>query len=286
MTIELDQNVANRLNEGMTTGGGIELPFYAPVLWVVNGEAKLSKVGGAQFYGGWAAKEEEITACVDYGLVVPSNLTFGDMTANDGTTFNVFTTRNVIVAPIATRKAWLKDQVRHSSYVEGGRQHVQALCWMCNWETDGENKQRVSWGPVVLSAKGYQANNLVGAFKAWDKHTSAMRRKVAPGVPAWCFYLAIGTFGKERKAEQVGKSAKSPITPIGAYLPENLNEETLTALFVGQDVAAQMADALTDAKEWLSAWAEPSHDQFGAANGDGVPEEPPFDPNDVDAIPF
>jgi hypothetical protein len=279
--INLDKNVSDRLNEGMNLGGGIQLPFLAPVFFVVNGDPKLKSLGGAQFYGGWAGRAEDIQEAEDAGLSLPASFVLTEMTTGDGKGYDAYLTRSVVVAPIAVRQAWItREKVRSPHYVEGARQHVQALCYMAI-KTDA-NSAYTPWGPVILSAKGFQAKNLLGAFGAWDKFTASQRRKVAPGVPAWCFYLAIGTFGKDRQQVMVGSSSQSPITPIGAYLPEGLTEDTLTKLFVGQQTAEAMADYLQGAVDWLSAWKDSSKDQLGGQPVDGefVPEAPGED------IPF
>jgi hypothetical protein len=147
---------------------------------------------------------------------------------------------------------------------------------------DNGNSIYQPWGPAVLSAKGFQVKNLLGSFGAWDKHTSTLRRKIAVGVPAWCFYLAVGTFGKDRHQVMVGSGSQSPITPVGAYLPENLSEETLSKLFVGQQVAEAMVQYMDGAADWLSAWRDASKDQLGERPAENdYSQEPP-----MEDIPF
>jgi hypothetical protein len=128
-------------------------------------------------------------------------------------------------------------------------------------ESHGNNgsNQLKPWGPVVLTAKGYQARNLLDAFARWEKATSQLRWKLAPGIPAWCFYMTLGTFGKERQVLNVGKpGAQSPITPISAYLPATMDEEVLQNLFVGNEAVEMMANLQDQASEWLHAWKESS----------------------------
>ena len=70
-------------------------------------------------------------------------------------------------------------------------------------------------------------------------------------------YLALGTFGKERQAVNVGKpGAQSPITPVTAYIPERFTEEMMTNLYVGNEIAAVMADLQDQAGDWLNAWRQ------------------------------
>jgi hypothetical protein len=76
-------------------------------------------------------------------------------------------------------------------------------------------------------------------------------------VPAWCFYLALGTFGKERQAMNVGKpGAQSPITPISAFIHDRFNEDLMASLFVGSEVANVMSELQDQARDWLNAWKQ------------------------------
>lgn len=254
MDIQLDQTIADKLNTSMKLGGGVELPFVAPYLWVINGDPKMKSVGGAMYFGGWACKAEDFNAVMEqFALSLPPNFKQQEIVINDGSAFDSYTARSLLVAPIGVREAWLKDDKRYPGYVEGARRHVQALVFMGVKTAD--DKPYEPWGPIVLSAKGYQARHLLDSFSAWNKHSSSLRLKIAKNVPAWCFYLAIGTFAKERVAQMVGQAGtQSSITPIGPYLPQDMTPELLTKLFVGQEVAVRMADYLDQAQEWLNAW--------------------------------
>ena len=284
--IELDQETSNALNQGMEMGGGIMLPFIAPTLWALNGKAELRQIGGAQYFGGWAANRDDIEDALQQNKLdwLPGSMKRETFVVKGDKEIEVYTSRGVLVAPIGLRKAWLTDDGRRlPAYTEGvrARQHAQALVLLA-----GKDKEGIihPWGPAVLSAKGYQATNLLDALGAWDKHTKSIRRQIAPNVPAWCFYLAIGTFGNERKGVMVGKNgAQSSITPIGPYLPETITPETMEALFVGQETAAEMAIYLADAREWLDAWKVEHKDSLGQAP-DGGPD--PVEPNYDNEVPF
>ncbi len=256
--INLDQELARKLNQGMRAGATVDLPFPVVYIWALNGQPSYKSQGGALYYGGWACKVEDMQSIADQqGLAVPKDWKHVTIASRDGDEYEAFTTRHLLVAPIGKRESWLVEGQRSANYIEGGRRHLQVLAYMA--EAQGENgaKQYIPWGPVVLTAKGYQARNLLDAFVRWDKYTAPIRRKVAPGVPAWCFYLALGTFDKERHSLNVGKpGAQSPITPLSVYLPERLTEEMITNLFVGNEVAAIMADLQDQAAEWLNAWRE------------------------------
>jgi hypothetical protein len=189
----------------------------------------------------------------------------------------------VIVAPIGRRVSWLTDGKRSSEYVEGGRRHLQVLAYMAEAQGDNGSRTYTPWGPVVLTSKGYQARNLLDSFARWDRATAQIRRKIAPGVPAWCFYLALGTFEKDRHVMNVGKpGAQSPITPITSYIPEHLTEDLINNLFVGNEIAAVMSDLQDQAAEWLAAWktgdaaVAEEYNENGFQNGYQNEEDIPF----------
>lgn len=280
LPINLDLNLAKKLDLGMRAGEAVELPFPVVYIWALNGQASYKSQGGALYYGGWACKTEDLQATADQqGLTIPADWKQVTIASRDGGEFEAFTNRSILVAPIGKRLSWLHDGKRSAEYIEGGRRHLQVLSYMAEARGGNGQKEFIPWGPVVLTAKGYQARNLLDAFARWEKATAQIRWKVAPGVPAWCFYLALGTFGKERQSVNVGKpGAQSPITPITAFIHERYNEELLTSLFVGSEVASIMSDLQDQAADWLNAWkgslpAEP--DEF-QETGFPPEEEIPF----------
>jgi hypothetical protein len=258
--ITLDSNLSRKLDQGMRSGETAELPFPAIFIWALNGQAGYKSQGGALYYGGWACKSNDLQIVADQqGLALPLNWQPVTISSRDGGEYPAHTTRSIVVAPIGKRLSWLHEGRRHAAYIEGGRRHLQVLAYLADVHTVDAAKEILPWGAVVLTAKGYQARNLLDAFTKWERATAQARRKIAPGVPAWCFYMSIGTFGKDRQAVNVGKpGAQSPITPITAFIPEQITEEMVESLFVGNETAASMADLQDQAADWLKAWKEPS----------------------------
>ncbi len=282
--ITLDRNLAEKLDLGMRSGGTVELPFPVIYAWTMNGQASYKAQGGALYYGGWATKAEDMDALAETANVnIPAGWSRVAIGARDGSEFEAYVNRSVIAAPIGKRSSWILDGRRVPEYVEGGRRHLQVLCYL--FEKQGENgkSKLVPWGPAVLTAKGYQARNVLDAFARWNKATAQIRRKAAPGVPAWCFLFALGTFGKERQVVNVGQpGGQSPITPVVAYIPEKLDEAVIASLFVGQEIASEMAGLQDQAAEWLSAWQQPTVEQPAGAGEPQYPDNPPPD----EEIPF
>jgi hypothetical protein len=286
MDFNLDSELARKLGDGMRFGDAVELPFPVIYLWALSGQASYKAQGNALYYGGFACKADAMAEINEQQtLDIPEGWKQVTIGSRDGQEFEAFVTRSVLVAPFSKRISWLLDGQRSPEYVDGGRRHIQVLAYLAEKKGTNGDSQYIPWGPVVLTAKGYQAKHLTDALQRWEKASSYIRRKVAPGIPAWCFYLALGTFGKERLAVNVGKpGAQSPITPITSYIPDNLDEKQLAKLFVGNDVASIMADLQDNAQEWLSAWQQPvqengqaiqSYDE-GPDNFSNFPDEIPF----------
>lgn len=256
MALQLDEQIARKLEGGMQSSDAITLPFPHAILWVINGAGSYRSQGGALYHGGWSCNTDELQEAVQQqGLEIPADWKSITQDSRDGTEYEAYVTRSVICAPVGKRESWLLEGQRSSNYVKGGRRHIQVLVMLAE---KGKGGKFIPWGPAVLSAKGYQARYLLDAFNAWDKASAAIRRQIAPGIPAWCFYLALGTFGEKPDIQQVGKTgAQSPITPIKAYIPPEIDEKLITSLYVGPETAAVMADLLDKAQEWLAAWKQP-----------------------------
>lgn len=288
---DVDQGAAERLNQGMSMGGGVELPFSAPVFWWMNGNPQnraVAKDTPAVYYGGWAANADSIEETAEERGGVPGGMVKTEIFTRDSKTVDAYTSRLLVVAPISFRQAWVVGQqqttTRSTKYVQGGRQHVQVLC-LSGYQLG--DKSYKSWGPVVLSAKGYQSQYLMTAMKDWRKliDRGLAQIKANPKPPAWAFWAGIGTFGDKVDTQMVGKNAQSPITPINLYVPKEITADLLRRLYVGRDGVAEMATLLEEASEWLSAWksADNAAHPAGMEEDDYIPGAPPND--DLD-IPF
>jgi hypothetical protein len=291
---DVNQNTADALNQGMAIGGTIELPFTAPFFYWMNGNQQMRAMQQQVpplYYGGWAADGEMFeTAIEENGDVAGVEMFAADMTSKNGKQYLAYTTRLLVLAPISYRSCWMLGDgpatTRFSEYTKGARHHVQLLALLAKKTATAYEP----WGPVVLSAKGYQAQNLLSAAKDWDKELSKVRKEHAPKVPAWGFWMGVGTFGAEIKVEMVGQgSAKSPITPLRLGTFKEYNLDLLKKFFVGKAALDSMADYLAQSQEWLGAWKK---NNVPATNGNGpaapgpyseppMPEEPPDD-----QIPF
>lgn len=290
----VNDEAARKLNDGMDLGGGIELPFSAPVFWWMNGSPQsraLAQSTPAVYFGGWASNADSIEAVQDDRGGVPGGLIQTEIYTREGKTISAYTCRGLVVAPIGFRSCWVIGQrgaqVRSVAYQPGGRQHIQVLALM---GVKVENSYQ-SWGPVVLSAKGYQAQYIQTALKDWTKALDRPRREHAKNVPAWAFWCALGTFGQQPTVIQVGKSGStSPITPVELHVPKVIDREMMIKLFVGREGVDEMAALLDEADEWLNAWKNQSGQAQAAPAGSGYGEDDfPLEPVgnfSEDEIPF
>jgi hypothetical protein len=230
-------------------GEAIRLPFTAPVLWWMNGNAKLKRDGSSPYFGGWASNSDEFTAAADEFGGVPPIFSPFTLTSDKNTDFDVFCTRAIGFAVIAKRSRWIIDE--QSQHGRGHSQYLGIMSFM------DEQKKFVPWGPVVLSAKGMSAKYLGDALTKFERATSKARRESANNLPAWFFYAILGTFGAAPVVQMVGKgSSQSPITPCDVMTPEEIKVDHLRAAYVGKDQASRMAELRRQSKEWLEAWRE------------------------------
>ena len=233
----------------------VPLPFDAPFLWWMNGNAREKKTGGPPYFGGWAAHGEEFdNVLAAMGRNIPPTFKEYEMVNSQGSSYRIYAARAVSVAVIGSRKRWRKDAITGKS-----RSNLQVLAYMALYK----GGKYEPWGPVVLSTKGLSAKGLEDALNLWAKETAKARRQFADNLPAWWFYVPLGTFDKEPQVKMVGPQGnQSPITPIQVYfLSQTIDQDVLHSWFVGQEIAATMIDLRRRAQEWLDDWKGKQYDQ-------------------------
>lgn len=286
MTIKLSEQTANAMNGWMTDEGDVRLPFPAPIVWVLNGSAQFKPIGGTLYMGGWATSADELEeTAAELGLSVPEGMTKHEYTPKTGEALNVYSARHIMIAPIAKRlSSTTKDGARFPGYHKGASPHIQVLV-MLGYK---KGTAYVPWGPVVLSAKGYQCGYLLDALQDWESKSAKARREFAPGVRAELFWSAIGTFGDKPTYKTVGKEgAQSSISPISVFVPKEFNEALLSALFVGEDLAKEMLGLRQQANEWYEAWKSPKVEvATPSTNGGDEPPLPEEQQPEEEVIPF
>lgn len=265
----------------------VEPPITVPYFWWKNGNVALKQVSETLYYGGWLAKAEEVMAAAsdngyDMGLV-EANFEAVTMVFEHEGEVPHFGNRALVIAPIAFRKSWFNKELRRRSpsYFPGSRQHVQVLTFL-----GIRDAERVihPWGIVVLSAKGFNGGYLLQALrKSLDATRKACRQFGVDEAPH-TFWHMVGTFGPERTSKTVGKGQTSTITPIMPHLAPIDSKERLMVRYVGDEVKAQMVEALASFRDWLDAWNEESgeddeaqpHMQGAAVMAEATEDEIPW----------
>lgn len=260
MAIKVPASAQGAFADTMNTGNKIELPFPAPAFYIINGDANFEELKNVQYFGGWAASTRNIQEAADKWdncpFPIPS-FTQKELRPS-GTVVPSHIARSLIVAPFGMREfSTFKDNhtgqtKRLAPYTKGARPNIQVLVMLAYL---GEDKKTIhSWAPAMLTARGYQVNHVKRAFSDWKKAILPFMEEIAPGMPADVtnlFYMNIGTFGSERREETHGESS---ITPVRAYLPEELTAAMVETRYVGDEVAEFMAEMSFKSHEWLKAY--------------------------------
>jgi hypothetical protein len=260
-----------KLKNAMKDESGIKLPFAAPTMWWMNGKATLKalrEITDARRFGGWGISKDEIDNFGSDLAEIPAQwVLHEELTNNEGGTYAAYLCRTAWVAPIASRRGWFERDGK-------SRSKTNILCYLAILQPD---KTLLPYGPVVLSASSYTGLNLDKCFKDFTAKTSQLRGT----TPSNFFYHPIGTWGPDPIfSENKGKQGQSSsVTPPQLFMPAaGLTLDTLKAWFVGQDVAAQMAEYLDQAQDWLADWKKKDSKKQQEPNPFG--EEPPAPEND------
>ncbi len=234
------------------------LPVSAVYIWAHNGKPEFQE--GVPRFGGFASSAESVIDTVESkDLTIPANWDSIELHGREGV-YGAYLTRSVIVAPIGFRLRWMNGSTGEYQLTfdrDGGytRRHVQVLCGLGHIPNETIEKA----GYCVLTAKGYQAGNLMDSLRDFYNALAPARKAAGAdnGVAQCAFWHSIGTFGEEPDYQQVGSSAKSVITPIKAhpkYLSEDITETRLKSIFVGRERYDEFGKVSQDAEEWLNAW--------------------------------
>jgi hypothetical protein len=245
--------------------GEISLPFPHLQLFWHNGKAD-AEPKGAYHFGGWYCGADKFIPDIENFNVDPAVVGFkGPDTWHNqkGGEYQSYHIRSVFVAPIAPRKYWFTDK-------EGRNKSTYSMLSFMAYAND--KKVFVPLGPVVLSASSYSGGFLEDAITSFPTVTAEARKKVAPNVPSWQWYIPIGTFGAKRITKIVGTTKTSPIVPAQLYVPEGGWGESISHYFVPDEIVQQMMDTKKAAEEWLAWRPEKVQEPLPVAADDVFPE--------------
>lgn len=285
MPINVPPTARNAFDGNMNERTTVELPFPCPPFFVINGNEKLEALKNVQYYGGFACGTEKLQLAAEHWKDLPFPIPAFqkiNLALKGGVKVEVLASRSLIVAPIGIREysSFKNDagRKRVAPFTKGARPGIQALCVLGYRD---EQKAIHPWAPVMLTASGYQVNYLKDAFASYRKAIRPHVKKLVPGMTDSIlnlFWMFVGTFG-ERKDQLVGTGSNSQIiTPIISFVPEDLNENKVENIYVGDPMAEFMADISSQAQEWLSVFAKMAQPMHEAQPDFDYPP-PPYDEN-------
>jgi hypothetical protein len=272
MAIKISDQTKNAMSNWNDDSGEARLPFTAPAFWVLNGSAQYKPLAAATpalYFGGFATSADELETLGD----IPAGLVKHDYTPKDAQdSVAVYSARHLVIAPFGRRLSSIDktSNVRYPGYHKGASPHLQMLCYLAE---RNEKKELAPLFPVVITAKGFQVGKIIDAVRTWESKTAKARKEWGQGLKANAFYMHIGTFGDKLIVESVGGLKQSNITPIGVYVPENIDEKLIEYCFVGEGIIEEMATLREQAMPWLEAWKETKTEQVKPiAEDTAVPE--------------
>ena len=246
---------ADAMGNPFQTGDDISLPFPHVKLFWYNGKPDADKGRGVYHFGGWFAGSDELLNEMAQFNKKPEEIGFqkDTWTDGDGNEYGSYSSRMAYVAPCGSRKVW-----RSYKTPEGMKnKSTYSLLGFMAYPT---TEKLHYLGPVVLSGSSYSGAMVEEAVKSFPSLTAEARATAAPSVPAWQFYIPIGTWGKARVTKSVGTVKKSMIVPAQIYIPEKgWTPEKIEKYFVPDEVVEQMLETRAAAEEWLN-W-KPSAEQ-------------------------
>jgi len=279
----LDQGVSETIGNPLDIGGALRLPFTVLEMWWKNGTGSgtdlVTKFGGwainAEVYDQWMTEFNDLPA----GISGPHEWASGtDMSK----TYMAYAVRSLWVAPIARRSAWFLKQGGDKNNKKDWKSSVEYLCYSANYNK--QDNAMVALGPVVLKAKSNNGIALDEAFQAYRNATAKGRKELANNIQAHFFYQCVGTFGPKIITKKVGSQGnQKDITFATSFLPDEITVDNLRLTFVGNTVAAIMADMKNQAADWLADWNKRSKKSNEHDNAEvPEPEAPAID----DDMPF
>ena len=174
----------------------------------------------------------------------------------------------LVVVPVLTRFAWMKDGFRLPGYVEKSHGKLQLLCYVANGSSQ-------FIGPLMLTVSGLASKDLKNALR---EHRTTVRKATQGKAPAYAFSMLL-TVGATIMRGSQQQSRACPIV---------LDQDWETALvenpdnyYIGDDLADEIESRWEEFKAWADTWSK------SGPNGDGEvvesADESPDAPQDTSA---
>lgn len=295
MTISIPNKARTAFDGNMNDRSVIELPFPCPPFFVVNGEESMEELKNILYFGGFACTTEKLQTASEHWKDAPFPIP-GFVKMNHkvkGAKIEVLAARSLVVSIIGVREySSIEDSAsgrksRMPPYTKGARPGIQVLCVLGYRD---EQKAIHPWGPVMLTAQGYQVNHIKDSIQSYRKAIKPFVKKLIPDATDSMlnlFWMYLGTFGEFQSVTVGAGNNSQSITPIKTFIPEDLDEHKVENMYVGEGMAEFMADLSEQSQEWLSVFTKMAATQKSnqPVVDTGYPEEPP-PPDDYDSIPF
>lgn len=284
----------NLPNMDTQIGGTVDLPFDYLKFWWKNGSPQLTTVKETDpvaYYGGWASHTEKYQQC---SFMHPDATPY-TWQNRQGASYDVFALRFLWAALITSRQGWFPVNRNDPNSPRRSAENFLVMLGLKNTKDNVMEFTRL--GPAVLSGSSYSGQAIRNVFNQWNASSASLRASHANNAPAWFFYIPVGTMGKEILLEEKKSkhsNASSNITPCqtSEKVLKELTPELLDSLFVGQEVAEEMATMQELAQDWVDHWNR--DDGQGQQRQTETPAQPdaPFSyggegyPDIDDDIPF
>jgi len=206
----------------------------------------------AQSRGKFAITEEQVLALANGAEkdAIPQNAEPLELVFGSGERTPAYATKGLVVIPVLTRFAWVKNGFRLPGYAKGAHGKLQLLCYVAN----SSNK---FVGPLMLTVSGLASKDLKNALR---EQSNTVRKATQGQAPAYAFSMLLAVGAPIMR----GSQQQSQACPIvldkdwGAALVEQPDN-----YYIGDELADEIEARQEEFKAWAKAWSK------SGPNGDG-----------------
>lgn len=233
-----------QFNSGFEEGGA-SYPF-------IQFMSRGTLMSPAQSRGKFAMTKEQVLALANGTEkdAIPQNAEPLELVFGSGKRAPAYATKGLVVVPILTRFAWIKDGFRLPGYTKGAHGKLQLLCYIANDSNDFV-------GPLMLTASGLASKDLKNALR---EHGNIVRKATQGQAPAYAF-SALLTVGAPVMRGSQQQSQACPIV-LDADWEKTLTEH-LDDYYIGDQLADEIEARQEEFKTWAAVWSQ------SGPNGDG-----------------
>ena len=207
----------------------------------------------AQPHGKFAMTEEQVFALANGAkkdTAIPQSAEPLELVFNNGNRTPAYVADGLVVVPILTRFAWIKDGFRLPGYTKGAHGKLQLLCYVVN-NADG------FIGPLMLTVSGLASKDLKNALR---EHGNTVRKATQGQAPAYAFSMLL-TVGDPVMRGSQQQSRACPIILDKDW--ETGLVENPDSYYIGDELADEIEGHQEEFKAWAAAWSK------SGPNGDG-----------------